>query len=172
MPLTRTRLALTTIVSLALAVGLAACGGSDKEQLVIAVQPSATQEELSAVHEIGDVIADSVHDFFHNAAGQKTIRELKAVGIDPQMEKPKTDPSSAPLAGQTVVVTGTLQKFQRDEIECLIVSLGGKASGSVSKKTSFVVAGESAGSKLDKAKDLGVPVLTEQEFLKKIGRDS
>jgi DNA ligase (NAD+) len=131
----------------------------------------ATQEELSAVHEIGDVIADSVHDFFHNAAGKSTIKELKAVGIDPKMEKPAKNSADLVLSGQTVVVTGTLQKFQREEIERLIVQLGGKASGSVSKKTSFVVAGESAGSKLDKAKDLGVPVLTEQEFLKKIGRE-
>jgi len=85
------------------------------------------------------------------------------------MEKP-TAASSAdlPLAGQTIVVTGTLQKLQRDEIERLIVRLGGKASGSVSKKTAFVVAGDKAGSKLDKAKELGIPVLTEDEFLARI----
>ena len=77
-----------------------------------------------------------------------------------------------PLAGQTVVVTGTLPTLERDEIEELILKLGGKAAGSVSKKTSFVVAGEDAGSKLDKAKELGVPVLTEGEFLKKIGRSA
>jgi hypothetical protein len=75
-----------------------------------------------------------------------------------------------PLAGQTVVVTGTLTKFGRQEIEEMIVKLGGKASGSVSKKTSFVVAGESAGSKLDKAKQLGVEVLTEEQFLVKVGK--
>jgi NAD-dependent DNA ligase len=74
------------------------------------------------------------------------------------------------LAGKTIVVTGTLEKFDRQEIEQLIIKLGGKASGSVSKKTSFVVAGENAGSKLDKAKELGVKVLTEEEFLKEIGR--
>jgi DNA ligase (NAD+) len=68
------------------------------------------------------------------------------------------------------VVTGTLVKYQRDEIEALIKSLGGKASGSVSKKTDYVVAGEKAGSKLDKAKELGVPVLTEEEFDKLIGK--
>ena len=68
------------------------------------------------------------------------------------------------IAGKTFVVTGTLQRFSREEIEELIKSLGGKAAGSVSKKTDFVVAGEKAGSKLDKAKALGVPVLTEDEF--------
>jgi DNA ligase (NAD+) len=130
----------------------------------------ASAEELSAVHEIGPVIAESVHDFFHNPAGKKAVEELKKAGVDPRMEKP-TAKSNAdlPLAGQTIVVTGTLQKLQRDEIERLIVRLGGKASGSVSKKTTFVVAGEKAGSKLDKAKELGVRVLTEQEFLDKIG---
>ena len=130
---------------------------------------SKSAEELSAVNEIGPVIAESVHDFFHNPAGKKAIEELKKAGINPTMEKP-TAASSAdlPLAGQTIVVTGTLQKLQRDEIERLIVRLGGKASGSVSKKTAFVVAGDKAGSKLDKAKELGIPVLTEDEFLARI----
>src|SRR4029079_11264796 len=131
---------------------------------------AATQEELSEVNEIGPVIADSVHDFFHNVAGQKTIAELKNAGVDPRMEIAPKDESSQLLAGQTVVVTGTMQKFDRKEIEDLIVKLGGKASGSVSKKTSFLVAGESAGSKLDKAKELGVPVLTEVQFLEKIAQ--
>ena len=129
----------------------------------------ATQEQLSEVNEIGDVIADSVHDFFHNKAGMEAIKELKEAGVDPKMEKPASDGAEQLLAGQTVVVTGTMKKFDRKEIEDLIVKLGGKASGSVSKKTSFVVAGESAGSKLDKAKELKVPVLSEDEFLKTIG---
>jgi DNA ligase (NAD+) len=74
------------------------------------------------------------------------------------------------LAGQTIVVTGTLPTLQRAQIEELIVKHGGKASGSVSKKTAFLVAGESAGSKLDKAKELGIPILDEAEFLKKISK--
>lgn len=129
---------------------------------------AATEEQLAAVHEIGEVIADSVHDFFHNPAGIETVRELKAVGVDPKMEKPTTD-TTLPLAGQTVVVTGSLPTMERADIEAMIVRLGGKASGSVSKKTSFVVAGEKAGSKLDKAKELKVPVLTEAEFLERVG---
>jgi len=131
---------------------------------------NATTEELSAVNEIGPVIAQSVHDFFRNPAGRKAVEELRKEGIDPKMEVKKKDGASQPLSGKTVVVTGTLKKFERKEIEDLIVSLGGKASGSVSKKTSFVVAGESAGSKLDKAKELGVEVIDEGEFVKRIGR--
>jgi DNA ligase (NAD+) len=128
----------------------------------------ATVEQLSAVHEIGDVIAQSVHDFFHNPAGKHIVAEFKAVGLDPKMEKPKTE--DQPLAGKTIVVTGTLPTLDRNEVEELIVKLGGKASGSVSKKTSYVLAGESAGSKLDKAKALGVEVIDEAEFLRRIGR--
>jgi DNA ligase (NAD+) len=140
---------------------------------------SATEEELAAVHEIGPVIAHSVYDFFHNPAGKAAVAALQKVRIDPKMEVQKRTQGGLfeagptedhPLAGQTVVVTGTLPALKRDEIEELILKLGGKASGSVSKKTSFLVAGEDAGSKLAKAKELGVPVLTEAEFLKKIGR--
>jgi DNA ligase (NAD+) len=133
---------------------------------------AATCEELNNVNEIGDVIADSVHDFFHNAAGREAIKQLKAVGIDPKFAKPKPAAGALPLEGKTVVVTGTMEKLDRKEIEDLIVQMGGKASGSVSKKTSFVVAGESAGSKLDKAKELGVEVISETEFLNRVGHDA
>jgi DNA ligase (NAD+) len=133
------------------------------------VLSNATQEELAATNEVGEVIAESVHDFFNSAAGKKTVAELQKVGVDPKMAKPAGG-AAQPLAGLTVVVTGTLPTLDRKQIEDLIVQLGGKASGSVSKKTSFVVAGESAGSKLDKAKELGVPVLDEAGFLKKVGR--
>jgi DNA ligase (NAD+) len=130
---------------------------------------AATKEQLSSANEIGEVIAESVHEFFHSQSGKATIDALKAVGINPKAEKPAAAGEEL-LAGQTVVVTGTLVKFSREQIEELIVKLGGKAAGSVSKKTSFVVAGESAGSKLDKAKELGVPVLTEAQFLEKVGK--
>ncbi len=129
----------------------------------------ATVEELSSVHEIGDVIAKSVHDFFHNDKGKHTISELKRVGINPKLEKSAA--AEKVLEGKTVVVTGSLQTLKRDEIERLITDLGGRAAGSVSKKTSFVVAGEDVGSKLAKAKELGIEVLSEAEFLKKIGMD-
>ncbi len=136
----------------------------------IAAIAVASHDELSAANEIGPVIADSVHDFFHNPAGQQAIAALKQAGIDPIMEKRAARAGDLPLAGQTIVVTGSLQRFDRKQIEDLIVELGGKASGSVSKKTSFVVAGEAAGSKLDKARQLNIPVLTEDEFLARVGR--
>ncbi len=131
----------------------------------------ANTEELSTVPEIGPVIAESVHTFFHNAASLDAVRQLQALGIDPHMAvKPAGDAAALPLNGQSIVVTGTLEHFDRQGIERLITELGGKASGSVSKKTAFVVAGESPGSKVDKAKKLDVPILSEQEFLKKVGR--
>ena len=132
----------------------------------------ASQEELASVHEIGDVIAESVHDFFHNEAGRRTVHDLKAVGVDPKTDRPVDSATDGklPFAGQSIVVTGTLLKFKRQEIEELITKLGGRASGSVSKKTSFIVAGADAGSKLDKAKELGVPVLSEEEFERKLSR--
>ena len=135
----------------------------------LAALEKATAEELAATHEIGPVIADSVHDFFHNAAGLQTVKQLKAVGVDPKMDVKKPDPSGVPLAGKSVVVTGTMKHFDRKGIEDAIVRLGGKASGSVSKKTDRVVYGESAGSKLDKAKELGVKIQTEDEFVAEFG---
>jgi DNA ligase (NAD+) len=121
--------------------------------------------------EIGPAIAASVYDFCHSEIGAKILAALKSVGVDPQMAPPAAAASSGvlPFANQTIVVTGTLAKFKRDEIEQLIQKLGGRASGSVSKKTSFLVAGTDAGSKLAKAKELNVPVLTEDEFIVKAG---
>jgi DNA ligase (NAD+) len=129
----------------------------------------ATEDQLNSVHEIGPVIAHGVFEFFHDPAGLATIRELKKVGIDPKLEVKSASAADHPLAGKTVVVTGTLEHFTRQEIEQKIQSLGARASGSVSKKTDFVLAGAEAGSKLDKAKSLGVPILTEQEFVKRFG---
>lgn len=128
----------------------------------------ASLENLSAIHEIGPVIADSVHDFFHNPAGTATIAALQRVGINPTMQVVSSE--GLPLSGKSIVVTGTLPTLKRHEIEQMIVQNGGKSSGSVSKKTAFVVAGEDAGSKLTKAHDLGVEVIDEQEFLRRIGR--
>jgi DNA ligase (NAD+) len=127
------------------------------------------EERLSEVNEIGPVIAKSVHDFFNSESGKKTVADLKAVGIDPRMEVVKAESAAElPLAGKTIVVTGTLKQYKRDEIEELIRKFGGRASGSVSKKTDFVVAGDEAGSKLEKAKQLGVKVIDEDEFARLI----
>lgn len=132
----------------------------------IARQDEAT---LSQVDGIGPVIAKSVFDFFHSNVGQQTVQDLKRCGLffgDPLPPQPEGEPAG-PFEGLSIVVTGTLQGFSRDEIKEFIRVRGGKAAGSVSKKTAFVVAGEEAGSKLDKARELGIPILTEQEFLEK-----
>ncbi len=135
---------------------------------------AATIEQLTAIHDIGPAIAASVHDFFHNPAGIETIAQLQSVGIDPKMVMPDADAATAtatarPLDGASIVVTGTLERFERSEIEQLIARLGGRAAGSVSKSTRFVVAGEKAGSKLDKARKLGIEIIDEAEFLRRIG---
>jgi DNA ligase (NAD+) len=132
----------------------------------------ARLEKLSQVKGIGPVIAESVHEYFQSEGGRKIIRELRELGVK-LTEEPRPSPTQVggkDLTGKTFVVTGTLQRYARDEIENLIKQLGGKAAGSVSKKTDYVVAGEKAGSKLDKARELGVPVLSEDEFEKLIGR--
>jgi DNA ligase (NAD+) len=123
-------------------------------------------EQLAAVNEIGPVIAQSVYDYFHSLIGTTIVAELRELGLN--FGSPVTRKPAGKLAGKTIVVTGTLQKFSRDEIKELIHAHGGKPAGSVSKQTDYVVAGEKAGSKLDKAKELGIPVLTEDEFVKLI----
>lgn len=129
----------------------------------------ASVEELDEIEGVGPELAASIHQFFNSDAGRKTWQALRDVGVN--MKEPKRRVSGdQPLAGKTLVVTGTLEKFSRSEIEKLIKELGGKAAGSVSKKTDFLVCGEDAGSKLDKAKELGVKVLSEGEFLKLVGR--
>jgi DNA ligase (NAD+) len=123
---------------------------------------AAGVEQLSEVDEIGPIIAQSVFDFLHGDFGQETVADLKSVGV--LMENVAQTGGSKIWEGKTFVVTGTLQKYSRDEIQALIVQHGGRASSSVSKKTDFVVAGENAGSKLLKAQELGVPVISETEF--------
>ncbi len=124
---------------------------------------AADEAALQEVEGIGPEVSASLREWFDGANGRKTIAELKAVGVNmaqPQVRRP----AAGALAGKTVVVTGTLAKYSRGEAEALIKEHGGKATGSVSKKTDFVVAGESPGSKLDKARALGVRVLSEEEF--------
>ena len=126
---------------------------------------SAPLEELAKIEGIGDIIAKSIFDFFHDEENLKMIEEIKEIGINPQA---KAKPKSDKLSGKTFVLTGTLQNMTRDEASAIIKSHGGKTSSSVSKKTSYVLAGENAGSKLDKALDLGVIILTEDDFLEMI----
>jgi DNA ligase (NAD+) len=124
----------------------------------------ATIEQLSEVQEIGPIIARSVYEFVHSDYGAATIDDLRRVGV--AMESPRTAVAAADgvLKGKTLVVTGTLSRYSREDIEELIARHGGRAVSSVSKNTDYVVAGEKAGSKLAKAQQLGVPVLSEDEF--------
>ena len=120
---------------------------------------------LAQVDDIGDIIAESIIAFFGYPENQEMISRLLAAGVSPE---PVEKPAQGAFAGQTVVVTGSLVRYTRQEIEQLIRDQGGNAASSVSKKTSFVVAGEKAGSKLDKANQLGIPVLSEEEFESKL----
>jgi DNA ligase (NAD+) len=129
---------------------------------------AASQERLAQVKGFGPKRAESVYKFLHSPAGEKLVAELRELGVK-LTEDPPERPAGTDLTGKTFVVTGTLKKYARDEIEGLIKQLGGKATGSVSKKTDYLVAGENAGSKLDKAKSLGVKVLTEEEFQQLVG---
>lgn len=126
-------------------------------------------EELAEVNEIGPVIAESVYNFFHSDFGRELIQDLKEMGLNMGKPVQKKEQATGVLDGKTVVVTGTLSHFTRDEAKELIVKHGGKASGSVSSKTDYLLAGEKAGSKLTKAQELDVPVLSEEEFLKLLG---
>ena len=117
--------------------------------------------------EVGPVAAASVLDFFDSKAGQKVLRRIGELGIKPQGEKVNAAAVAAGVfAGKTFVLTGTLPTMSRDEATAKIEAAGGKVSGSVSKKTDFVLAGAEAGSKLEKAQELGIKILDEAEFLK------
>src|SRR5580692_5871177 len=127
---------------------------------------NASIEELQNVGEVGPKIAESIAEFFSNAANRKLVDRLGAAGLAFQGKKKER---GTKLAGKTFVLTGTLAHFTRDEAKKLIEDAGGKVTGSVSKKTDYVVAGADAGSKLDKAKELGVSVLGEKEMEKLLG---
>lgn len=129
---------------------------------------AASEEDLSNVQEIGPVIASSIVHFFGEPDNLKVIEKLQATGIDPR--GPERIEARAGFAGKTFVFTGALQQFTREDAEEKARLLGAKATTSVSKKTDYVVAGENAGSKLEKARKLGIPVLTEQEFLDMLGQ--
>ena len=123
---------------------------------------SATLEELTGVDDIGAVTAQSLLDWFASPQSQHLIARLREAGVNMEAEEQGNDQR---FAGMTFVLTGSLERFTRDEASKMIEDRGGKAASSVSKKTSYVVAGAAAGSKLRKAQELGVPVLTEEEFL-------
>ncbi|MBO4383246.1 MAG: NAD-dependent DNA ligase LigA [Clostridia bacterium] len=127
---------------------------------------AADTETLTAVPDIGLTTAEALREYFDSDFGKEMLERFRDSGL--KLEQEDTQASNK-LEGKTIVVTGTLTTLTRSEIKELIEDHGGKAAGSVSKKTSYLVAGEAAGSKLTKAQDLGVPVLTEQEFLAMLG---
>lgn len=143
--------------------------GKETADIIVSELPSldaimnASVETLSNIEGIGEKIAKNIYEFFHNPENIEMLNEFKAYGF---VFENKTLDKTDELAGKTFVLTGTLQTMTRDEASDKIKMRGGKTSSSVSKKTSYVVAGENAGSKLDKAQDLGVIILNEDEFLK------
>ena len=122
---------------------------------------NATPLELTAVDDIGPITAESVVSWAQNPQTQHQIHMLREAGVNMLSREERRDNR---FLGKTFVLTGTLTKYTRDEASAIVESFGGKASSSVSKKTSYVLAGEAAGSKLDKARTLGIPVITEDEF--------
>lgn len=124
----------------------------------------APREEFVQMDDVGDIVADSIAGFFEDENNVRLVDALLAAGVSPR--RPQIVDAGGALAGMTVVVTGTLAHFSRAEAEEAVRMAGGKAAGSVSKKTSLVVAGEAAGSKLDKANALGVRVIDEAEFMR------
>ncbi|MCR5020448.1 NAD-dependent DNA ligase LigA [Ruminococcus sp.] len=126
---------------------------------------SATAEEISGIDGFGEVMAQSVYNAFHEEHMIALIQRLKECGVNTEYEKVQQDDR---FAGKTFVLTGTLPTLKRNDAKELIEKFGGKASGSVSKKTDFVLAGEEAGSKLTKAQELGVKIISEEEFMEMI----
>ncbi len=132
---------------------------------------AATAEHIAAVEDIGLITADAVHTFLHSDAGCHVIAELRNAGVDLTEPRtaPRVDAGGSPFHGKTIVITGTLQAFGRKELAEKLEELGAKVSGSVSKKTDILIAGEEAGSKLDKAISLGITVWDEAALLAALG---
>ena len=129
----------------------------------------ASRDELLAVHEIGPQVAESMLNFFHLPQNQEVLRRFKAAGVVPEEEEARG--AEGPFAGKTFVFTGTLSRFSRKEAQEMVEQRGGRAAGSVSRKTDYVVVGEEAGSKLEKARALDISVLSEEEFLALVARE-
>lgn len=129
---------------------------------------AAGEDDLEGIREIGPVTARSVVEFFREKGTQKILEKLRTAGV--RFDLHEAVDNESPLAGKTIVITGTLEKLERSEAEKMILRLGGHPSSSVSRKTDFLVVGESAGSKLKKAEELGIKRLNEAEFLELLGK--
>jgi DNA ligase (NAD+) len=133
---------------------------------------NTTLDELQQIPGVGPNIAQAIVDWFSRPANRQVLEKLRAAGVWPKVEEPsRTKTVPQPFSEMTFVVTGTLEGFTRDEVKEYIQSLGGKITDSVSKKTSYVVVGENPGSKLDKAKSLGVSIIDEQSLREMAGVD-
>ena len=128
---------------------------------------SASVEELNEIHGVGEIIATNIHDYFRDEKNIEIIERMKSAGLKAFDEIVSKDEKEKPLDGLTFVLTGTLQSIGREKAKEIIESKGGKVSSSVSKKTDWVIAGENSGSKLEKAKALGVNIADESEALDK-----
>jgi DNA ligase (NAD+) len=129
---------------------------------------AASVQDLANVDEIGSVIAAKVHDWLHSEFGRQNIQDLTNLGVSMTSPRAAAETTDHLLSGKTFVVTGTLKKYGRDDIEDLIAKLGGRATSSVSAKTDYLIAGAEAGSKLAKAQQLGITILSEEDFEKMI----
>ncbi|MBQ3405518.1 MAG: NAD-dependent DNA ligase LigA [Oscillospiraceae bacterium] len=147
-------------------VGQSAAKALSLHFLTLDAVENATAEELCAVDDIGEITAANIRDWFSNPQSRHLLQLLRNAGVN--MRNTAELPADK-LKGLTFVLTGTLEHYTRDEAKSMREALGGKTSGSVSKKTSYVVAGESAGSKLTKAQSLNIPILSEDDLLKMIG---
>jgi DNA ligase (NAD+) len=123
---------------------------------------NANQSELDDIEQVGEKLAVEIYEYFHNERNIAMINELLSAGVKPEL--PQKKKAEGKLAGKTIVVTGTLQNFTRQQIEEAIRNAGAKTSSSVGKTTDYVLAGDNPGSKLDKARQLGVKVISEKDF--------
>ena len=150
------------------ALGIRHVGGQSAQVLAehfgsLAALRDASREELEAIDQIGPVMAESIYGYFREPRHQAVIDDLLAAGVEPQGEAVRS--RTGVFSGKTVVVTGSLENYSRQQAQQAIKDAGGKASSSVSKKTDFVVAGAEPGSKFDKARELGVTVIDERQFM-------
>jgi DNA ligase (NAD+) len=129
----------------------------------------ASVEELEAVEEVGPIVARAVHEWFHDKGNRRLLDKLRKAGIR-MADPPKKKRADGPLAGKTIVLTGGLESMSREEATKAVEEAGARVASSVSKKTDFVVAGTDPGTKHDKAVSLGVEIIDEREYLKRLGR--
>jgi DNA ligase (NAD+) len=153
--------------AVALARGYGSWPAFHDASLAVVKGDEDTKQEMDALDQIGDTVIEAIADYFGEAHNRKLVERLVEQVTILDAEKPKTDTA---VAGKTVVFTGSLEKMTRDEAKAMAERLGAKVSGSVSKKTDYVVAGPGAGSKLAEAKKHGVAVLTEDDWFKLVGR--